>query len=236
MKSAIITGAGSGIGKATALRFAKEGYHVFLLGRDIQKLQETQKLCAHGTVLATDLTQSSEAQKAVQSILSSGHQVEVLVNNAGTFVYKPFDQTTEDDWMGQFSIHILAAQRLTQGLWNHFVKNKKGSVINVSSTLGVRPSANTGAYSSMKAAQINWTQSLALEGAPHNIRVNAVSPGIVDTPIHTRDAIAQMHGAQPLGRVGKPEEIAEAIYFLASEKSAWTTGANLHVDGGINLA
>lgn len=236
MKSVVITGAGSGIGKATALKFAKENYHIFLLGRDIQKLESAKQGCVSSTLISCDLTQTESAQKAVQTILKSPYPIETLVNNAGTFVYKSFDQTSEEDWMGQFQIHIMAAQRLTQGLWSHFVKNKKGSIVNVTSTLGVRPTANTGAYSAMKAAQINWTQSLALEGAAHNIRVNAVSPGIVDTPIHAREAIAQMQGAQPLGRVGKPEEIAEAIFFLASDKSAWTTGANLHIDGGINLA
>lgn len=111
----------------------------------------------------------------------------------------------------------------------------QGSIVNVSSTLGVRPTAGTGAYSAMKAAQINWAQSLALEGAQHGIRVNCVAAGIVDTPIHPPGMIHQMHSAQPLGRVGRPEEIAQSIYFLATEQSAWTTGSVLHVDGGINL-
>ena len=235
MKSVVITGAGSGIGRATALLFARNNYHVFLLGRDSRKLRITHLECGDATSIACDITRADEVDSAVKNILSTNKNVEIIVNNAGTFTYKPFDQQTEDEWMGQFQIHVLGAVRLTKAFWPSFVKNKKGSVVNVSSTLGIRPTAGTGAYSAMKAAQVSWTQSLALEGAPHGIRVNCVAAGIVDTPIHPPGAILQMQNAQPLGRVGRPEEIAQSIYFLAGENSAWTTGSILHVDGGINL-
>ncbi len=236
MKAAIITGAGSGIGRSTALLFAKNDFHVFLLGRDLQKLRATQMDCGErATPIVCDLFQQDHIESAVQQILSSGHSVEVLVNNAGTYVAKPLLETTEQEWIDQFQIHVMGAVRLITSLWPHFVKNHKGSIINVSSTLGMRPAANTSAYSAMKAAQINLTQTLALEGAPHKIRVNAVSPGIVDTPIHASGSVEKMHQAQPLGRVGHPEDIARAVFFLATDSSAWTTGAVLPVDGGINL-
>ncbi len=235
MKSVIITGAGSGIGRATALRFAKHHYHVFLLGRDPRKLRITHLECGDATSIICDLTKPSDVDAAARQILSTNKEVEIIVNNAGTFTYKPFEQQTDEEWMGQFQIHVLGAIRLTRAVWPTFVQNKKGSIVNVSSTLGIRPTAGTGAYSAMKAAQVSWTQSLALEGAPHGIRVNCVAAGIVDTPIHPPGAILHMQNAQPLGRVGKPDEIAQAIYFLASEHSAWTTGSILHVDGGINL-
>lgn len=236
MKAAIITGAGSGIGRATALQFAKQNYHVFLLGRDARKLRLTHLDCGDATSIACDLTKTEDVDQAVRQILNSNKTLEVLVNNAGTFTYKPFDQTPDEDWMDQFMIHVMGAVRLTRALWPTFVRQKKGSIVNVSSTLGVRPTVQTSAYSAMKAAQVNWTQTLALEGAIHQIRVNCVCPGIVDTPIHPEGAIRSMQQAQPLGRVGQPQEIAQAVYFLATDSSAWTTGAVLHVDGGINLA
>jgi NAD(P)-dependent dehydrogenase (short-subunit alcohol dehydrogenase family) len=235
MKAAIITGAGSGIGRATALQFARNNYHVFLLGRDARKLRITQLECGDATSLACDLTQSSEVDTVVKQILSTNKSIECLVNCAGTFTYNTFENTNDEDWIHQFQIHVLGTARITKLLWPSFVKNKRGSIINVSSTLGVRPTAGTSAYSAMKAAQVNLTQTLALEGAPHGIRVNCVAPGIVDTPIHPPGSVLKMQNAQPLGRVGKPEEIAQSIFFLATENSAWTTGAILHVDGGINL-
>ncbi len=235
MKSVVITGAGSGIGRATALAFARQNYHVFLLGRDSRKLRITHLECGDATSIVCDLTRAEEVANAARQILSTNKNVEIIINNAGTFTYKPFEQQTDEEWTAQFQIHILGAVRLTKALWPSFVQNKKGSIVNVSSTLGIRPTAGTGAYSAMKAAQVSWTQSLALEGAPHGIRVNCVAAGIVDTPIHPPGAILQMQNAQPLGRVGRPDEIAQSIYFLASEHSAWTTGAILHVDGGINL-
>lgn len=235
MKSVVITGAGSGIGRATALLFARNNYHVFLLGRDPRKLRITHLECGDATSIACDITRPEEVDLAVRQMLSTNKNVEVIVNNAGTFTYKPFEQQTEEEWMGQFQIHVLGAVRMTKAFWPSFVRNRKGSIVNVSSTLGIRPTAGTGAYSAMKAAQVSWTQSLALEGAPHSIRVNCVAAGIVDTPIHPPGSIHQMATAQPLGRVGRPDEIAQSIYFLASEQSAWTTGTILHVDGGINL-
>jgi NAD(P)-dependent dehydrogenase (short-subunit alcohol dehydrogenase family) len=235
MKAVIITGAGSGIGRATALQFARNNYHVFLLGRDARKLRITHLECGDATSYACDLTQTSEVESVVKQILSTNKTIECLINCAGTFTYNTFENTTDEDWIQQFQIHVLGAVRITKLLWPNFVKNKRGTIINVSSTLGVRPTAGTCAYSAMKASQVNFTQTLALEGAPHGIRVNCVAPGIVDTPIHPPGSIQQMQNAQPLGRVGKPDEIAQSIFFLATENSAWTTGAVLHVDGGINL-
>lgn len=235
MKAAVISGAGSGIGRATALQFAKQNYHVFLLGRDARKLRITHLECGDATSIPCDLTKQEEIDLALKQILATNKTVEILVNNAGTFTYNTFEQTTEEHWNSQYMIHVLGTVRLTKAFWPTFVKNKKGSVINVSSTLGVRPTAGTSAYSAMKAAQISLTQTMALEGAAHGIRVNCVAPGIVDTPIHPPGAVTQMNAAQPLGRVGRPDEIAQSIYFLATEGSNWTTGSVLHVDGGINL-
>jgi NAD(P)-dependent dehydrogenase (short-subunit alcohol dehydrogenase family) len=146
--------------------------------------------------------------------------------------------------MRQFQVNLFGPIQWTQMVMPLLEKSGHGSIVNVSSTLGLRAGATSGAYSAAKAAMNSWTQSLAIEYGPKKVRVNAICPGIVDTPIHSfhslpdqdkEKSLQAMAKLQPLGRIGRPEEIAEAIYFLASEQSAWTTGAVLSVDGGINL-
>ena len=245
-KAVIITGAGSGIGEATCLEFAKNGYFIFLLGRRIEALQ---KVLSHfqnqGLALACDLKNLASVRSTVQTILNQADvQVTTLVNNAGVFVRKDFEESSDDLWMYQFDTNLFGAVRITREVYPFFKKQKSGSIINVSSTLGLSPSAGVSAYSASKAAMVNWTQTLALEGGPFGIRANCVCPGIVDTPIHgfhnldekrKSRALTLMQELQPLQRIGTSSEVAASIFFLGSEASAWTTGAVLAVDGGINL-
>lgn len=245
-KAALITGASSGIGKATAIEFAKNGYFVYLMGRNKSQLEETALYCRAGaSILSCDLLQKEAVQKRVQEALSNPlTQLEVLVNNAGIFHQKSQLETSEDIWNQQYQTNLLAPVMLTQMILPAFLKNKKGSIVNVSSTLGIKPTGSTSAYSAMKAALNNWTLSLAQEFGPHGIRANAVCPGIIDTPIHgfhSADSeskakiLESMGPLQPLGRIGTPEEVAKAIFFLGSDNSNWTTGSLLNVDGGINI-
>jgi NAD(P)-dependent dehydrogenase (short-subunit alcohol dehydrogenase family) len=242
-KAALVTGAGSGIGAATAREFANHGYFIYLLGRDKEKLQETALHCKHGaSIIGCDLKDAAMVQKKMHDILSTPvHQIEVLVNCAGTFQTHNTPSGSDEIWEEQFEIHIQGPVRLTRLLWPYFQDHGGGSIVNVSSTLGLRPTATTSSYSAMKAAMINWTQSLALEGASMKIRANCVCPGLVDTPIHSfhahppEEKLLKMGPLQPLGRIGNPEEVARAIYFLGGADSPWTTGAVLAVDGGINL-
>lgn len=137
----------------------------------------------------------------------------------------------------------MSAVRLTSALWPQ-MKESKGSIVNISSTLGIRPIANTAAYSALKAAMNNWTLSLALQGAQDGIKANAICPGIIDTPIHSFHAketaqqkalFAQAQKAQPLGRTGTPEDIAPMCFQLCQQESSWITGSILNIDGGILL-
>lgn len=248
--SVIITGAGSGIGRATALEFAQNGYFVFLLGRRLDKLQQTAQLISKdgGGALPfpCDLQVQGDLDKTMQAILQTneGKLLKVLVNNAGTFVSQHFAESTPEAWRSAMESNFFSAVALAKLVYPQLAQGGGGAIVNVSSSLGLRPTANTGAYSAAKAAMVNWTQSLALEGGPHNVRVNCVCPGIVDTPIHgfnalhgeaKEKALQQMEQLQPLQRIGTDREIAKAIYFLGSEQSSWTTGAVLVVDGGINL-
>ncbi|HRO68665.1 MAG TPA: SDR family oxidoreductase [Pseudobdellovibrionaceae bacterium] len=246
-KSVLITGAGSGIGAATAREFSRRGYFVFLLGRNRSHLEEVSRNLSASELLICDLRDPAQIQKVVTQVLQhpEGKNLEVLVNNAGIFKTHTTLEGSDELWLDQLNVNLMGPVRMTRALWPHFEKQGRGSILNVSSTLGLKPSANTSAYSASKAALLNWTQALAQEGGPKGIRVNSVSPGFVDTPIHTfhvlqgeekEKTLAGLGPLQPLGRIGAPEEIAKAVAFLATDDSPWTTGANLNVDGGIHLA
>lgn len=245
-KAAVITGASSGIGAETAKLFSKKGYFVFLAGRNADRLAEVALQCPAGASLLKIDFEKPETLKKYAEHLSGRADInlEVLVNNAGIYENHDFQGGSSDLWMRQFQVNLLGPIQWTQMLMPLLEKSGAGSIVNVSSTLGLRAGATSGAYSAAKAAMNSWTQSMAIEYGPKKVRVNAICPGIVDTPIHSfhslpdQDKQKRLQGMaklQPLGRIGKPEEIAEAIYFLASEQSAWTTGALLSVDGGINL-
>jgi NAD(P)-dependent dehydrogenase (short-subunit alcohol dehydrogenase family) len=246
-KAALITGAGSGIGRATALELSRRGYFVYLMGRDKDKLEVTALNCRAGAaLLACDLKVPAQVEKRVAEALENPlYRLEILINNAGIFATHSAEEGSDELWREQFEVNLLGPVRLARWLIPYFKKHQGGSIVNVSSTLALRPGANTGAYSATKAALNSWTQSLAQELGPYKIRVNSVCPGIVDTPIHgfhslkeemKAEAVQKMAQLQPLGRIGNAEEVAKSICFLAStEDSPWTTGAVLSVDGGINL-
>lgn len=237
---AYVTGASSGIGAATAIKFSENQYKVILIGRNKERLTEVSKKCVGPTeIVVCDLNDSAQIDKIP---LISAREI-VLINNAGIYINKPFHETTLETWKEMFNTNLFGSVCMTQKLWPLLTKNG-GSIVNVSSTLGLRTSPNNSAYSASKAAMISWTHTLALEGGASKIRVNCVCPGIVDTPIHGFHSLAEsskqkaldsMAHLQPIGRIGTAEEIAESIYFLGSSKSSWTTGAILSVDGGINL-
>lgn len=245
-QTVLITGASSGIGTEIAKKFSKEGYDLLLLGRNEDRLKKVQSECIGGKteILAFDLVEVNKFSDAIKKKLATLSPITILINNAG--IYKPgaFTETLDADWISQFQVNVLSAVQLTKLVWPEFKKNKKGSVLNISSTLGIKPTPNTGAYSATKAAMINWTLSLAQEGGADNIRVNCICPGIVDTPIHdfhsmdseTKNKItSQMSSYQLLNFIGQPSDVAESAFFIASELSRWTTGSVLSVDGGIGI-
>ncbi len=243
-RDVLITGAGSGIGRACAHVFSKNDDRVFLVGRDETKLLTVQKeLQGQSIVVAADISKESGIEALQEILTTSGANIEVLVNNAGVYKMAGFLEETVEDWHWHFHTNLFAAVRLTQVLWPHLQKNR-GAVINVSSTLGLRSIANTGAYSASKAAMNSWTQTLALEAGAHGVRVNAICPGPVDTPIHSYhnstdpEMMAlrkRLDKLSPLGRLGEPEDIASAVFYAASPQAQWMTGSLIPVDGGVVL-
>ena len=243
----VVTGAGSGIGRAIVLRLATEGHQVFGVGRDRTKLESTQSEApGHVQFSTADLARAEDCEQVAEKIgvwlKSVGTPLCGLVNNAGVYDYLPFLQTADEKWEQQFQTNLLSSVRLTRLMYPSLKVSAPSSVLNISSTLGLRPIANTSAYSAMKAAMVSWTKTLALESARDGVRVNCICPGLIDTPIHNFHKASaddpdkvRAHAAQPLGRMGSADEIASAAWFLLSEASAWTTGTILTVDGGISL-
>jgi NAD(P)-dependent dehydrogenase (short-subunit alcohol dehydrogenase family) len=245
-KVALVSGAGSGIGRAVAAGLAREGASVALLGRTRSKLEETAERLPRGrSLVVTGMHEDPlDAARAVRGAVEAFGGLDVLVNNAGVFVGGTAADTRDDSWGLAIAANLTGPFLLTREALPA-LRRRHGSIVNVGSTLGERPIPGALPYAVSKAGLAMLTIATALEEASHGVRVNAVAPGVVDTPIHrTRigeDPLAiekflsEMGALHPLGRIGTPEEVAAAIIFLASDDSTWTTGAVLPVDGGILL-
>ncbi len=238
---ALITGAGSGVGAAAARAFAREGARVALAGRRREPLAamaaDIEQAGGRALAVGADITQQEDVARLVAACRDQLGGLDVLVNNAGLFQPAPAAACTLESWQEHLAVNSTGPFLLCREAYIDLKRSGHGVIVNVLTNLAQRPVAGTAAYSASKAALLSLTQCLALEWAKDGIRVVAVAPGVVDTPIHSDrgrlDAMAPMH---PLGRVGRAEEVADAILFLASDRSGWTTGAVLNVDGGIGLA
>ena len=243
-KIAVVTGASSGIGRATALLFAKEGSHVVALGRNEGELNAVRDAArdSNGTVKIHlgEMTELSQVDRLVTETLDTFGRIDVLVNAAGIIKSGNIENTTLDDWDKMMNINLRSTFYLMQKCVPH-LESTKGNIVNVSSVTGQRAFPNVLAYCVSKAATDQLTRCAALELAPKGVRVNAVNPGVVVTNLHKRGGmseeeyekfVANAKNTHPLGRPGDPQEVAELIYFLASEKASWITGVTYEIDGG----
>ncbi len=240
-KVILITGGTRGIGLATARLFAAQGARVVIVGRDADKTTETARdIPARGE--AGDVSNSADCERIVSQTLSRHARLDVLVNCAGIiFRNRTVEQTSEEEWDTTFAVNVKGTFLMSKFALPA-LREAKGSIVNVSSYVGLVGFAGASAYAASKAAIINLTRSMALDLAKEGVRVNAVCPGSVDTEmIHAaweqfgdveqaRKLWAEKH---PLGRIASPEEIGRAILFLASEDASFITGTALAVDGGI---
>jgi NAD(P)-dependent dehydrogenase (short-subunit alcohol dehydrogenase family) len=243
-KVAVVTGASSGIGRATALLFARNGSDVVAVGRNESELVALRDASRDGAgsikIHLGDITETSQTDRLVSETVGGLGRIDVLVNAAGIIKTGSIENTTLDEWDKMMNVNLRSAFYLMQKCVPHLVATR-GNVVNVSSVTGTRAFPNVLAYCVSKAATDQLTRCTALELAPKGVRVNAVNPGVVVTNLHkrggmsTEDYVKFVENAKnthPIGRAGQPEEVAELIYFLASEKALWITGATYEIDGG----
>ena len=241
---ALVTGASSGIGRATALRFAEAGATVALVGRNYDALEEVADEIFKGgrtaLKISADVTDEIQAGMAVNAAVTQLGGLDVLVNAAGVISNGTVETTPLADWDMMMNVNLRAVFHLMQLAAPHLAR-RPGNVVNVSSVTGLRAFPGVLAYCVSKAGVDQLTRCAALELAPQGVRVNAVNPGVVVTEIHRRGGMADETYANylehsktthPLGRVGDAREVAELILFLASDRASWITGATYSIDGG----
>jgi NAD(P)-dependent dehydrogenase (short-subunit alcohol dehydrogenase family) len=243
-KVALVTGATSGIGHATALRFAEAGAMVAAVGRDERRLheviEELQGVGAEALAVPSDVTEEEAPHRIVARTVERFGGLDVLVNAAGHISNGTIETTSLADWDAMLNVNLRAPFNLMQQAVPHLA-GRRGNIVNVSSVTGLRAFPGVLAYCVSKAGLDQLTRCAALELAARGVRVNAVNPGVVVTEIHKRGGMSEdeyaaflerSQSTHPLGRVGTAREVAELILFLASERAAWITGATYSIDGG----
>lgn len=246
-KVALITGASSGIGAATAIHFASLGAKLAITGRNVENLKKTEEQCIcsspnkHQPLLLTgELTTDDDVKNIVNKTIEHYGQLDILINNAGILETGSIENTSLEQYDRIFNINVKSIYHLTMLAVPHLIKTK-GNIVNVSSVNGIRSFSGVLAYCMSKSAVDQFTRCTALELAPKQVRVNSVNPGVVVTDIHRRGGmneeqyanfLARTKETHALGRPGKPVEVAATIAFLASDDASFITGANMPVDGG----
>jgi 3-oxoacyl-[acyl-carrier protein] reductase len=252
-RACAVTGASSGIGRATALSLAREGAAILLVGRREQPLAEVAQECrqagARVETLAVDVTAADAGERVVEALLGNFERIDVLVNNAGTSAIRTLDQLTDHDWQTQWELNVIGPMRLMRAAALEMASRGWGRIVNVCSSSGKRPSSTNMAYSVAKAAELSLSRAFADLYAGKGVLINAVAPGPVQTdlwmaPGGMADQAAQAQGKSreevleatagrsPLGRFSTEEEIAAVITFLCSEAASNVAGAAWSADGG----
>ncbi|MBC7113751.1 MAG: SDR family oxidoreductase [Candidatus Methanomethyliales bacterium] len=239
---AIITGSGQGIGKAIAFALAREGAKVAVTdisGKEVDTAKEIKALGKEALPLKLDVTNYLEAQNVAKKVYESFGRIDILVNNAGIYPFKSFEDMEEKDWDRVIQINLKGTFNCTKAVLPYMKEQRYGRIINISSIAGTFVGfSNLSHYCASKAGIMGFTRGVALEVAKYGICVNAVAPGPIETPgtqVMSEEAVEVIKRAMPIGRWGKPEEVASVVVFLASEDSSLITGQIVVVDGGYTL-
>jgi len=246
---ALITGGGTGIGRAIALAFAREGASVAVAGRRLEKLREViseiQKQGGAGLAMECDVTRIREVGRAVKGTVERFGRLNVLVNNAGTLHVSTVEGISEEEWDRMMTVNVKGPFLMSRAVLPEFRKCGGGAIVNIGSVLGLFAVKDRAAYSASKGAVTMLTKSMALDHGHEKIRVNCICPSVVETDLvkgvfnETEEGQAKLKARLatiPLGRLGRPEDVAEMAVYLASEESSWLTGAAIPLDGGVTAS
>jgi NAD(P)-dependent dehydrogenase (short-subunit alcohol dehydrogenase family) len=245
-KVALVTGGGSGIGRAVAIRFAEEGAHVVVSSRTAAHAEETARLAqpaAGGEVLARplDVTEQDAVDRVVAEAADRYGRIDVLSNNAGIELPESpaVDETTDEQWRSVFAVNVEGVFRVCRAVVPHMPRG--GSIVNMGSINAFVSYPGNATYTASKGALLQFTRGLALDVVGRGIRANVVCPGVIDTPLtdafldlaaDRRALLAEYEGIAAMGRLGTPREVADCVLFLASDEASFVTGSALLVDGG----
>ncbi len=241
-RTVLISGASGQIGGCIARALAGAGAKIIVHCHNNIVAAEAlaQQLLDQGgkaLVLCADLSQAGAASELVRAAQKKGFHVDILVNNAARQDVVALEEMTEQEWRTMFDTSLHSAFAMTQAVCSTLIESgKPGAVMNIASIEGLTPAAGHAHYASAKAALLHFTRAAALEYGPHNIRINAVSPGLIDRPGLDKDwpdGVARWNAKAPLGRIGQGDDVAKAVLYLASPMASWVSGTNLVVDGGM---
>jgi 3-oxoacyl-[acyl-carrier protein] reductase len=241
--TAIVTGAGRGIGRDIALSLAGRGADVAVLDVDIEGAEETAALiegAGQGSIaVKCNIADYSEVQERVKEVLGWRDQVHILVNNAGITRDNLLLRMGEEEWNTVISINLTGTFNMTKVVTKHMFKKRYGRVVNIASVIGQMGNAGQSNYAASKAGIIGFTKSVAKELAPRGVTANAIAPGFIDTPMTAvlpEDVQEQMRRMIPLGRFGSGDDVANVVLFLVSELGSYVTGQVINCDGGMVMA
>ncbi len=246
-KVALVTGGTSGIGLGIAERFLKEGAKVVVAGRSKERFEKAikklEKISSNHVAFASgDVSSTKDSRRMISETIQKFGKIDILVNSAGIYLEKRAEETSEEEWNRIIDVDLKGVWLCSIAAYPHFKKQKEGVIINISSDAGIVGNRNCAAYCAAKGGVSNLTRAMALDYAKENIRVNALCPAVIDTPMYEMELsqhenreehmnlTAESH---PVGRVGTVEEVAFAALMLASDEAGFTTGACVPIDGGV---
>ncbi|HYA93821.1 MAG TPA: 3-oxoacyl-[acyl-carrier-protein] reductase [Thermodesulfobacteriota bacterium] len=241
-KVALVTGAAQGIGRAIGLLLARNGADIVVSDINLEKAEETAKeiraIGPKAMALKVDVSNLSDVERMVEGILEKLAKIDILVNNAGITRDKLILRMTEEDWDAVLGVNLKGTFNCTKAVIRHMTKQRSGKIVNIASVVGEMGNAGQANYSASKAGVIGLTKTIAREYAQRGINVNAIAPGYIETPMTEAlpgKAKEELKKLIPMERLGKPEDVAEAVLFLVSEESNYITGQVLNVNGGIYM-
>jgi 3-oxoacyl-[acyl-carrier protein] reductase len=241
-KVALVTGAAQGIGRAIALLLARNGADIVVSDINLEKAEETAKeiraIGPKATAVKVDVSNLSDVERMVEALIEKLAKIDILVNNAGITRDKLILRMTEEDWDAVLGVNLKGTFNCTKTVIRHMAKQRSGKIVNIASVVGEMGNAGQANYSASKAGVIGLTKTIAREYAQRGINVNAIAPGYIETPM--TDALPEKAKEElkkliPMERLGKPEDVAEAVFFLVCEESSYITGQVLNVNGGIYM-